>query len=186
MTSSMRRPIKPDPGIREPEPWVVRHAACIEPGGSVLDVASGRGRHARHLLAQGHAVTAVDIDTSGLADVAHEAALEIVQADLEDAPWPLPERTFAAVVMVNYLWRELLPVLVASVDVGGVLIVDTFAQGQQTFGRPRNPDFLLRPGELLEAVHGSLDVHAYEHGIIERAGASRVMRQRICASRPRA
>ena len=186
MTSSIRRPIKPDPGIREPEPWVVRHAACIEAGGRVLDVASGRGRHARHFLAQGHSVTAVDIDTRGLSDLGHEAAVEVIQADLECDPWPLPDRTFAAVVMVNYLWRELLPVLMASVDAGGVLIVDTFAQGQQTFGRPRNPDFLLRPGELFEAVRGRLDVHAYEHGIIERAGASRVMRQRICASRPRA
>lgn len=173
----------PLPTIRMPEPWIVHHAGCVTSTGRILDVASGGGRHARFFLGRGRAVTALDIDTQRLHDIVTHPALEVIAADLECAPWPLLGRSFAAVVVVNYLWRPLLPTLVASVASGGVLLFDTFASGQARFGRPRNPDFLLLPDELLEAVQGKLTVHAYEYGEVTRPDGTHAMRQRICAIR---
>ncbi len=145
----------------------------------MLDVAAGGGRHALLFAAHGHRVLAVDRDVAVLSAQPH-ANVQILQADLEQAPWPLPGRTFAAVVVVDYLWRPLLPVLVASVAPGGVLMYETFAVGQERFGRPKNPDFLLRPGELLDAVRGELLVREYQHG---EEGEPRAVRQRLCAVR---
>ncbi|MEX0852570.1 MAG: hypothetical protein WD036_04705, partial [Bauldia sp.] len=142
--------------------------------------------HVRWLLARGLAVTAVDRDVTGLADIADAPGLEIIEADLEAAPtagggWPLGGRRFAAVIVANYLWRPLLPAIVAAVAEGGVLLYETFARGNAAFGRPANPDFLLAPGELLDAVRGSLHVVAYEHGVIDTPRPAVV--QRICAVR---
>jgi SAM-dependent methyltransferase len=147
----------------------------------VLDVACGAGRHSRLFLERGHPVTAVDIDTSGMSDLAGRPNLTVLQADLEGAPWPLAGQMFGAVVVVNYLWRPLLPTLIASVRPGGLLLYDTFAVGQERLGRPRNPDHLLRAGELLAAVQGHLTVLAYECG--EVAAPVPAVRQRICARR---
>jgi SAM-dependent methyltransferase len=144
-----------------PSPWVVRFAERI-PKGPVLDLACGAGRHVRFLLAQGHSVVAVDRNLSGLADLA-DSRLERIEADLEAGPWPLGERRFATVVVTNYLWRPLLPRLVAATAPAGLLIYETFALGNERFGKPSNPDFLLRPGELLDSVAGILSVIAYEH-----------------------
>jgi len=152
----------------------------VPAGGAVLDVAAGGGRHTRLFLQRGHAVTAVDRDLTGLRDEA-DARLELVQADLEGAPWPFAGRTFAGVVVCNYLWRPLLPALVAAVAPGGALLYETFAVGHERFGRPRNPDFLLRPGELLDAVRGALDVLEYEHG--EVGDPPNAVRQRLLAVR---
>ena len=85
-------------------------------------------------------------------------------ADLENGPWPLAGERFDAVVVTNYLWRPLMPSLLASLADGGVLIYETFALGNEAFGRPSNPDFLLRPGELLRCCRG-LHVVAYEDGV---------------------
>ena len=162
--------------------WVDRHVELIAPGSPVLDVAAGRGRHSRLLRRCGLAVTAVDKDVAGLIDLRADAAVEIVAADLEDgSPWPFGARSFAGVVVTNYLWRPLLPRLVAAVAPGGALIYETFALGQERFGRPRNPDFLLRPGELLAAVAGRLRVVAYEDTRIDRPTPT--MLQRIAAVR---
>ncbi|HYT39277.1 MAG TPA: class I SAM-dependent methyltransferase [Acidimicrobiia bacterium] len=151
-----------------PSPWVARFASLAAPGGPVLDVACGGGRHTRFFLARGHPVTAVDRDTSGLADIRSDPALEIVETDLEvGAPFPFPGRVFAAVVVTNYLHRPILPDLVAGVAGGGVLLYETFARGQERFGRPHRPEFLLQPGELLEAVGGALRVVAYEDLILD-------------------
>lgn len=127
-----------------------RWASLIRSGGTVLDVACGSGRHLRWLHAQGFAVTGVD---------RHAAAVEplhafgrIVVADIESSPWPLDGETFDAVIVTNYLWRELLATIVASVADGGVLIYETFAVGNQAVGKPSNPNFLLRTGELLAAA----------------------------------
>lgn len=169
-----------DAHARAPSPAIVRWAHLVPRGGTVLDVAAGGGRHALLLAARGHPVLAVDRDVTALAAQAH-AGLQILQADLERAPWPLPGRTFAAVIVVDYLWRPLLPVLVASVAPGGVLMYETFAVGQQRFGRPTNPDFLLGPGELLDAVRGELQVREYLHG--EEGDPPHAMRQRLCAVR---
>lgn len=167
-------------GPNEPSPWVVRFAPRVPAGGPVLDLACGGGRHARLFLARGHPVTAVDIDVSGLADLAAAPGLDIVQADLEDGrPFPLAGRRFAGVVVANYLYRPLFPALVAAVAPGGALIYETFAKGNERIGRPRNPAHLLDPGELLEAVRGRLRVIAYEDLVVETPRPAAV--QRICA-----
>jgi SAM-dependent methyltransferase len=163
-------------GMDTPSPWVARFAPLIAPGGAVLDVAAGGGRHARFMVKRGHPVTAVDRDSAALAQ---EPGVTVVQADLEDgSPWPLGDRKFAGIVVTNYLHRPLFPVLVHSLAPGGVLIYETFALGNEQFGRPRNPDFLLKSGELL-AAFASLTVVAYEHGRVESPRPSAV--QRICA-----
>lgn len=146
-----------------PSPWVTRWAHLIAPGGSVLDVAAGSGRHARWLAARGHAVTAVDRDGAAMASLATVAT--VVVADIEGAPWPFDGQAFDAVVVANYLWRPLLPTLRGSLVPGGVLLYETFAQGNETVGRPSRPDFLLAPGELLSAAAG-LRIVAYEDGFL--------------------
>ena len=144
-------------------PWVGRFAELVPAAGAVVDVAAGAGRHTRFFLGRGHPVVAVDRDVSALDDLRGDTRLTIVEADLEDGSWPMGERRFAGVVVTNYLHRPLLPILVAAVAAGGCLIYETFAIGNERFGRPSNPDFLLRPGELLEAVRGRLQVVAYEN-----------------------
>jgi SAM-dependent methyltransferase len=141
---------------------VQRFAALLRPGGTVLDVACGSGRHVLWLSEQGFAVTGIDRDAAALAAVDGEA--EWLVADLEGAPWPLPGRQFDAVVVTNYLWRPLWPALLGALAPGGVLIYETFALGNQRFGKPSRPDFLLRPGELLQVCAG-LHVVAYEEGL---------------------
>jgi SAM-dependent methyltransferase len=164
--------------------WIARFAGLVPPAGRVLDVAAGSGRHSRFFLDRGHPVTAVDRDTSGLADLKDDPALELLEFDLEGVdPWPLPGREFEAVVVANYLHRPILPDIVAAVAPGGVLLYETFARGQERFGRPQNPDFLLKPGELIDAARGPLRVLAYEDLILE--GPSRAV-QRIAAVRPSA
>ena len=151
-------------GSGAPSPWVRRFAGLVKPGGAVLDVACGSGRHLRWLVTQGFAVTGVDRDAAALDAIAAQCpAAELVTADIEAGPWPLPGRRFDAVVVTNYLWRALLPQLRAALAPGGVLIYETFATGQQTVGKPSRPEFLLQPGELLQAFAG-LRVVAYEDG----------------------
>ncbi len=160
-------------------PWVSRFADQIPMGGAVLDLACGAGRHSYFFLERGHPVTAVDRDVSALTPC---EGLEVIEQDLEDGrPWPLDERQFAAVVVVNYLYRPLLPQLVAAVGPGGVLLYDTFAIGNEAFGRPSNPDFLLRPNELRDAVAAELEVVEFFHGRLDETAPA--VRQRICAVR---
>ncbi len=175
-------PTRPRHGLKEPSRWLRRFAGLVEAGGAVLDVACGAGRHSRLFLALGHPVTALDIDVSGLADIAQAPGLTVIEADLEEGgPWPLGEERFAAVVVTRYLWRPLLPTLVAAVAPGGVLIYETFARGNERFAKPKCPDYLLEPDELLDAVRGALTVVAYEHGEVARPRSGVV--QRICAVR---
>ena len=155
--------------------WVLRWAHLVERG-PVLDVACGAGRHARLFAERGFEVFAVDRD-----DQALPASIKFLKVNLEDgSPWPLAGRRFAAIVVTNYLHRPLLPVLAQSLDEGGVLIYETFMAGNERYGKPSNPDFLLRPGELLEAFAG-LTVVAFEQGVLERPKKAAV--QRICALR---
>ena len=169
-------------GADGPAAAIERWAHLVPPGGTVLDVAAGGGRHARFFADRGHPVLAVDRDPSALLQRPHPR-IEVLAADLEQAPWPLPGRTFAAIVVVNYLWRPLLPTLIASIAPGGVLLYETFALGHERFGRPRNPDFLLRPGELLAAVDGVLEVYEYQHG--DEGLPATAVKQRLCARRHR-
>ena len=151
-------------GLAAPSPWVRRWAALIRPAGDVLDLACGSGRHTRWLAAAGFAVTAVDRDEAALH--ALRAVARVQLADLEGAPWPLANQRFDAIVVTNYLWRPLWPQLLAALAEGGVLIYETFADGNQTVGRPARADFLLRHGELLEVARG-LRIVAYEDGFAD-------------------
>lgn len=163
----------------EPSGWVARWVSLIRPGGMVLDLACGAGRHARWLARLGFEVNAVDRDTSLFADPPSGVAL--LQADLESAPWPYPGVAFDGIVAANYLHRPLLPILVDSLVPGGVLVYETFARGNERFGKPSNPAFLLAPGELLEAVRGRLRVLAFEDLVVEEPRPAAI--QRICARR---
>lgn len=168
------------PQYPEISPWLARFAHLVPGAGRVLDLAAGGGRHTRFLLDRGHGVTAVDRDVAGLADVASDPRLTVVETDLESgAPWPFAAERFDAVVVCNYLHRPTLPGLAQLLAPGGVLIYDTFAVGQETIGRPRNPDFLLRPGELWAVFAAELMVVGYEHGV--EPGPPRAFRQRLCA-----
>jgi SAM-dependent methyltransferase len=144
-------------------PWLLRWAHLIPNGGRVLDLAAGSGRHTRWLAAHGFAVTAVDRD--GAAMAALRGVAETLVADLEGEPWPLPGRSFDAVLVTNYLWRPLLPAITAAVGPGGVLLYETFAAGNESVGRPARPDFLLARGELLVVAAG-LHVVAFEDGFL--------------------
>ena len=166
------------PARLPPSLWVQRFAALVRPGGSVLDVACGSGRHVRWLSEQGYAVTGVDRDAAALTDIGCKAELQV--ADLEGAAWPLPGRQFDGVVVTHYLWRPLWPALLGALAPNGVLVYETFALGQQRYGKPSRPDFLLRPGELLQ-VCADLRVVAYEDGL--EADPARCV-QRIAAVRP--
>ncbi len=155
-------------------------AGLIAPGAAVLDVAAGGGRHSRFFADRGHKVTALDRDTSRLNA---QSGIEIVQADLEDgSPWPLPGRTFGAVSVTNYLHRPLFPTLLEALAPGGVLLYETFMEGNERFGEPSRPAFLLKDGELLELVRGRLSVTAYEARMISEPKMAMV--QRIAARRP--
>ena len=154
----------PARGPDAPSEWVRRWSHLVPSGAPVLDVACGAGRHLRWFQALGHPVTGIDRDP--LAVQAAAQAGEAIEADIENGPWPLAGRTFGAVVVTHYLWRPLLPAIVQCVAPGGVLIYETFAQGNETVGRPARPDFLLRPGELLGACAG-LRVVAYEDGFLD-------------------
>ena len=161
--------------------WVAKYAALVSEG-PVLDLACGAGRHTKLFVDRGHEVVAVDRDLEALGILAKHRLVVPVEADLEDgSPWPLPGQRFAGIVVCNYLWRPLLRLLVESLEPGGILIYETFALGQERHGKPSNPDFLLRPNELLEAFAGELEVLAYEHGEFEEPDP--VVRQRICARR---
>ncbi len=162
--------------IEGPSPWVVQWAPRVTHG-PVLDVACGGGRHALFFRSLGFDVIAVD---RAPVDFPVER-IRFVQADLEDGrPWPFEGERFGAIVVTNYLHRALFPHLLASLDEGGVLIYETFMLGNERFGRPSNPDFLLRPGELLEAFK-ELQVLGFEEGQVERPKPA--VTQRICAAR---
>lgn len=169
------------PGLNamEPSRWVVRFSHLVRSGGSVLDVAAGQGRHCQWFLDGEYSVVAIDRDLSGLRWLT-APQLEKREADLEgDDAWPLGERTFDAVVVTNYLWRNIFDDIVSAVRHDGVLLYETFAEGNERYGRPRRPEFLLQPGELLARVAARLEVVAYEHGYSDHP-SPRVV-QRICA-----
>jgi SAM-dependent methyltransferase len=167
-------------GTENPSAWVQRWAHLIAPGSTVLDVACGAGRHMRHLSALGHRVTGVDRNPEAVAMA--QASGSVICADIENGPWPFAGQTFGCVVVTHYLWRALLPTLVSTVAPGGVLIYETFAAGNESVGKPSRPDFLLQPGELLQATVGLRTV-AYEDGF--ESSPDRFV-QRIVAVRARA
>ena len=165
-------------GAQAPSAWITRFAHLVRPQGTVLDLACGMGRHTRYFFESNHALTSVDKSqeaTQSVADIA-----ETITADIENGPWPLAGRSFDGVVITNYLWRPLWPQILASVKPGGVLLYETFGQGNEAYGKPSRPDFLLLPGELLQVCAGWVIV-AYEHGVLRQP--DRVV-QRIAAIKP--
>lgn len=147
-------------------PWITRFAGLLPPGGQVLDLACGSGRHAAYLHGLGHRISAVDRDAAAIAALQARLPGRFICADIENGPWPFAGERFDAVVVTNYLWRPLLPQVLAAVAPGGWLLYETFAQGNERFGKPSRADFLLRPGELLEYCPAAAgwQVAAYEHG----------------------
>jgi SAM-dependent methyltransferase len=156
-------------GIVAPSGWVERWAPVIPPG-AILDVACGSGRHARFLARLGYSVTAVDREPQVIESV------RFIQAGLEgSSPWPLPGERFQGIVVTNYLHRPLFPVLADSLAPGGVLLYETFMLGNERYGRPSNPAFLLRPGELWQAF-GGLHVIAFEQGTVAEPRPAMIQR----------
>lgn len=161
-----------------PSPWIVRWSHLLAPAATVLDVACGNGRHMQWFADRGHPATGVDRSPEAIEAAA--AFGSVVAADIEAGPWPFEGQRFGAVVVTNYLWRPRLPDIVGAVALGGVLLYETFAAGNESVGKPSRPDFLLQPGELLAACAG-LRVVAYEDGFL--SGPERFV-QRIAAIRP--
>jgi SAM-dependent methyltransferase len=160
--------------LETPSEWVVRWAPLVTRG-PVLDLASGAGRHARFFAHRGLEVIAVDRDEQSIPGV------RFVKADLEDGrPWPFAGQRFGAIVVTNYLYRPLMPLLAEALERQGVLIYETFMIGNERLGKPSNPNFLLKPGELLEAF-GSLTLVAFEQGLVERPKPAMI--QRACMLR---
>lgn len=164
-----------------PSAWVVQWAERVPAGGATLDVACGSGRHARFFAARGHPVDAVDRDAAAIAALAAVPGIDARCADIEGSTWPYAGRQFAAVVVTNYLHRPLFPALIAAIAPGGLLIYETFAEGNEAYGRPANPEFLLRRGELLERV-GMMQILGFEDLTIDLPKPAVV--QRICAAMP--
>ena len=151
-------------GTESPSLWIQRWHHLLKPNSSVLDLACGAGRHMKWFSDHGHVCTGVDRSAEALAAAADFG--QTIEADIENGPWPFPDLRFDAVVVTHYLWRELLPTLLSSLAPGGVLLYETFAAGNETVGKPSRADFLLQPGELLNASAG-LRVVAYEDGYLE-------------------
>ncbi len=167
-----------------PSPWIARFAPLVPPGARVLDLACGKGRHARFFAARGQRVVAVDRDAGALAVLDGDARIETRVADLEAGPWPLAGERFDAIVVANYLHRPLFAHLLAALADDGVLLYETFARGNEAFGRPSNPAFLLAPGELLTLAAPALTVVAFEQGYLSTASGGAVI-ERLAALGPR-
>ncbi|MFA6312858.1 MAG: class I SAM-dependent methyltransferase [Sterolibacterium sp.] len=164
-----------------PSPWVTRFAPLIAPGGTVLDLACGSGRHARCLAGLGFAVEAVDRDAAAVEALRDLPGINARCADLEGGPWPFGGYHFDGVIVTNYLWRPLFPQLMATLGAGGMLIYETFMVGNELFGKPSNPAYLLRRDELRHIVHHHLEIIAFEQGEISAPRPAVV--QRLCAVR---
>lgn len=163
-----------------PSSWIVRFAHLVAHDARVLDLACGRGRHARYFAGRGCRVLAVDRDAGAIASLAGVTGVETAALDLEAGPWPLAGERFGAIVVTNYLHRPLFPHLLAGLNEQGILLYETFARGNEAYGRPSNPAFLLERGELLRIVENELDIVAFEEGTVSREGGLAVV-QRIAA-----
>ncbi len=169
--------------LSAPSPWFVRHADFVAAGETVLDVACGSGRHAKFFAARGALVTAVDRDAIALSTLDAQPSITALCADLELAPWPFAPNTFDAVIVCNYLWRPTLTALLDTIKPSGLLIYETFMDGNEQFGKPSRPDFLLRSNELLDITRNAFQIISFVEGIDTEPLA---VKQRICARKHRA
>ena len=162
-------------------PWLQRYSSLIPNFGPILDIAAGSGRHTQYLLDKGHSVVSIDKDVSRLARI-RDARLSIAQVNLEvPRSWPFKSGAFAGIIVTNYLHRPLFPIIIKALAAGGLLVYETFAQGNEKFGKPTNPDYLLEPGELIQLTTGHLHIIGYEDVAVDQPKPARI--QRICASR---
>lgn len=168
--------MKTEPGTGKPDPWVQRHAELV-PSGPVLDLACGKGRHGRFFLELGYPVTFIDKDISGVTDLFSQdnsphnhspyniANTQLIKHDLENnSPWPFHTNQFSGVVVTNYLHRPLLSQLITTLKPGGIIIYKTFSAGNEQFGKPKNPDFLLKENELRSAFNKQFQEIAFFQG----------------------
>lgn len=160
-------------------PWILKYGSLIPKERPILDVACGSGRHSFYMQDLGYEVVAVDKDITAINANQFQSNISIFEADLERYLWPFSEQIFSGVIVVNYLWRPLFQNIIDSVVPGGVLLYDTFAQGNEKFGRPRNPDFLLAPEELKNLCRKKFDIIDYFHGVTKSPEPA--MRQSIAA-----
>ena len=168
-----------------PSQWIVRWAHLVPAGGKVLDLACGGGRHARFFAGRGHPVVACDRDAAALATLAAVPGIEVLEADLEDgSPWPFPPGRFAGIVVANYLHRPLFSAITAALAPGGVLLYETFVSGNERYGKPSNPRFLLQRDELIGAFGRDLVIAGYEQGRVTKEKSALI--QRLCAIRSQA
>ncbi|HVC48767.1 MAG TPA: class I SAM-dependent methyltransferase [Burkholderiales bacterium] len=171
-----------DAGSRDvlifPSDWVKRWASYIPRKAKVLDLACGSGRHSRYLARLGHEVTAVDLDISRISSAVIQNVIPL-KLDIEHELWPFALNEFSGIVVTNYLYRPVFSNLIKSLAIGGVLIYETFSHGNEQYGNPKRPEYLLLPGELLEIVEGKLHVLGYEDGYVNKPRPACV--QRICA-----
>ncbi|MBC3879846.1 class I SAM-dependent methyltransferase [Undibacterium sp. LX40W] len=175
-------------------PWVAKYAKLIDGSlGPVLDLACGAGRHTDYLSSLGLDVIALDRDEVSL-HLLRKKGANCISCDLEvrgygngSYVWPFAKESFAAIVVTNYLHRPLFPELLGSIKTSGVLIYETFAVGNEVYGRPKNPNFLLQENELLRRciydISDDLRFNClgYEHGLVNQVAPAIV--QRICAQR---
>lgn len=165
-----------------PSPWFVDRAALIAPGATVLDVACGQGRHARLFAVRGAIVTAVDRDSAALQALAMVPNVATECRDIEGEAWPYAVATLDAVVVCNYLWRPTFASLLATIKPGGVLLYETFMDGNERYGKPSRPDYLLRSNELVTLTRDTFRVVAYEEGDeLDAVGRPFAVKQKIAA-----
>jgi len=162
-----------------PSQWVVEHATLIRKGGRVLDLACGNGRHAIWLASQGYQVDAVDRDVQSLASMQGMPNINLSITDIETGNWPATDQQYDGIVVSRYLFRPLLGMLAQMLNPDGVLIYETFMLGNERYGRPSNPDYLLLPDELKSVYAPLLNIYAFEQGKVDDPVPA--VMQRICA-----
>jgi SAM-dependent methyltransferase len=167
--------------IEPPSSWIVKYAPLIRKSGRILDLACGSGRHAIWLTKQGYQVDALDRDAKALANMAGIDNIDVYIVDLEAGDWPDSGQRYDGIIVSRYLYRPLLSRLAELLNPGGMLIYETFMVGNERYGKPSNPDFLLLPNELLEIYSPLLSVIAFEQGEVETPRPA--VTQRICAKK---
>lgn len=164
-----------------PSPWVTKHGLLIREGGHVLDLACGVGRHAIWLAEKGYQVDAVDCNQQLLAELEGIPNITTIWADIEAGEWPSNGNHYDGIIVSRYLYRQILEVLAKLLKLGGVLIYETFMVGNERYGKPSNPDYLLLQDELNMVYSPLLHIHAFEQG--EAGSPARSVMQRICATK---
>jgi SAM-dependent methyltransferase len=172
-------------GSLAPSAWIVRFAHLIAAGARVLDVACGSGRHARFFATRGARIVAADRDRDAIASLASVAGVDARIADLETGEWPFERERFDAIIVTNYLHRPLLARLADALEDDGALLYDTFARGNEAFGRPSNPAFLLAPDELLDFARERLTIVAFEQGRVAGIERNAVVQRLAAVGRAR-